>query len=363
MTQLVGIKEYYDELVILERRLLDRARNVQQANRDSADQRPSFVGGLERLRQQRNDAIAKQVGLADGTWGKKKKRPSIVATAVPVDDTEDESEQPPVEPPLILGDGGIDEPPYGPTYRSQICSSPPCAGAEIQWYRDDSPISSATAPCYIIGIDDIGSSIYYQYTCPGEPPQNSDPVQPYVPTYDFSVYGDFNAKIYYNIRRRGTIVDCLPPVDKRFEDEVFDSFVQGTANAYGSIFSTATADATAPPGPPELLSSTIQYTIQCGVTGGYTLSINGLLSVFKTTSLPDLPDIISLWGSNVDPTLSEVFYSLFHSTAIEKIELLEDVPGLGITGDDITNKGLAWLYSTTEGLQAPRDTGLVVSYS
>ena len=111
MTQLVGLKEYYDELIILERRLLERARGVQQANRDSADRNPSIVGGLERLRQQRNDAIAKQVGLADGTWAKKRKRSSIVANAMPVDDTEDESEETTVEPPPAIGDGGIDEPP------------------------------------------------------------------------------------------------------------------------------------------------------------------------------------------------------------------------------------------------------------
>lgn len=234
--------------------------------------------------------------------------------------------------------------PAGAVAGKEMTASIPCAGGTVQWKRNGSNISGATSSTYTPDENDVGEEITYDVTCPDGSTQESKPVTPYAAKFDFSgiVPTPFAVIIHYRYGVVGVDTDCSTSAATPFALPG-----TGTVGATGLSFSVNTIDLSI--GLP--VSAKVAYSVGCG-NGGITLSVNGALFADTTET--------SLWGSN-RTTTSNTAYSQTHATIITKIVLNENVPGLGNSGDDVTDSGLEWIYSSFDGESYVKDTGIDVS--
>lgn len=260
---------------------------------------------------------------------------ALGSVASNADDGLDETEA------LSVGTG-----PAGAAGGSEITAVIPCSGGTIQWKRNGANISGATSTTYTTDENDIGESITYEVTCPDGSTRQSEAVTPYSAKFKFNSFTPtpISVTIHYRYGLTGVDTDCNTGVTTPFQIPG-----SGTLSASGFSFSMHTVDQVL--GLP--LSASIGYSVGCG-NGGIDLNVNGALYADTNAT--------SIWGSN-RTTASSISYAQKHATIITKIVLNQNVPGLGITGDDVTDSGLEWIYSgyDPEAQTYIKDTGTEIN--
>ena len=249
----------------------------------------------------------------------------------------------------LTSDGDINAPAVADTLTAPVI----CDGGQVVFYRLDPSvpggkiIAAQATSTYTMVINDIDKSVYAETRCPdpssptgyGEPIASA-PVGPIAlpvggVSYNFYDYGNFNVEIVYSVSTGPlTTTSCTEP---------FGSSTQGssyTATAYmnGKSFFMVTKNidlGLADNNPAAWLSGNGSpgTGAQCGQSGRYNR--NGLLIANAGTESAPSYAAVGLWGANISMT-SDNSYDGSHSTSIVSIKLNQNVPGLGVIGDNIS---------------------------
>jgi hypothetical protein len=249
----------------------------------------------------------------------------------------------------LTSDGDINAPAVADTLTAPVI----CDGGQVVFYRLDPSvpggkiIAAQATSTYTMVINDIDKSVYAETRCPdpssptgyGEPIASA-PVGPIAlpaggVSYNFYDYGNFTVEIIYSVSTGPlTTTQCFEP---------FLSSTQGssyTATAYitGKSFFMVTKNidlGLADNNPAAWLSGNGSpgTGAQCGQSGTYNR--NALLIANAGTESAPSYAAVGLWGANIG-MVPDYSYSGSHSTSIVSIKLNENVPGLGVIGDNIS---------------------------
>lgn len=168
--------------------------------------------------------------------------------------------------------------------------------------------------------------------------------------FDYCVYGDIALRVYWTRE-----LYSRRYIDGALYSENYEN-ASSTFNITTCTVWLATKDLNYPAAIPDnqpsfppvgYFSPRLYWDVPTGMPNLYTLSRNGILISKRAGT--NTTNAYGLYGSNVG-VFSSSSYEIGQNLYITKIELRENVAGLGVIGDDVTAQGLILLPGEAGGL-------------